>query len=291
MKQSANKGFSNIFQSPERSVIFHLFLVVVLLLSVVPAYSQTALTGKKAEQAVGAITKDYTNWRTAGWSAKVKAEMLPVSVTMKTYMLRDSLTLISLRAPLFGEVARIEIDNCNIKVINKFKKCYHCINLSAYGSVSAEVHSNLQDILTGRVTLIDSGILSKSNYKEAGIYSFGDGNYLITCQLPEEYGSIDYGYAVDKSSRIIEMMAVKGKPRATSAPDGMQSGLEEISAEASAQVNYSGNVADATVSVNIHRHSMTVELTGISLETGISGFARLDLRGYRETGLSEVMKF
>ncbi|MDE5843545.1 MAG: hypothetical protein K2H35_07420 [Muribaculaceae bacterium] len=266
-------------------------MMLMALLFAAPVYSQTELTGKKAEQAVAAITKDYKNWRSAAWSAKVKADMLPVSVTMKTWMLRDSLTLISLRAPLVGEVARIEIDNRNINVINKFKKCYTRINLAAYGSASACVHSNLQDILMGRATIIGSGALSKSNYKDTGIFLFGDEQYLITCELPEEYGAIDYGYAVDRNGRILEMMAVKGKPHTAPAPSGMQSAVEEISAEASARVAYSGNVADAAINVTVNGKAMSVGLEGMKIEMGASGFQRLDLRGYREAGLSDVMKF
>lgn len=265
--------------------------MAAILISAVPMRAQDELKGKKSDQAIKLITKDYKNWRSAGWQAKIKTEMLPVSVTMKTYMLRDSLTLISLRAPLFGEVARIEIDNRNVYVVNKMKKSYAQISLTDYGSEAAIVHSNLQDILMGRVTVIDYGTLSKSTAKNVTIYAYGDDNYLIASALPECYGSVDYGYAVDKEGKIIEFMAVKGKPHTETAPDGMESSVEDISAEASAQVAYSKSSANATLQVKFHGRSMKVSMEGMKLETGVAGFDRINLRGYQQTGLKEVMKF
>lgn len=274
-----------------RKIIGTCLLTLLMMgLGMQPAYGQQELKGKKAKEVAEVISKDYKPWRAAGWTAKVRSDMLPVSVTMQTYMLRDSLTLISLRAPLFGEAARIEIDNNAVYIINKFKKCYSRINLKDYGNEAKKVHSNLQDILMGRVSIFNAGTLSKSNYEAADIYSYGDNMYLITGRLPEEYGSIDYGYAVDKTGRIQEVMAMKGRVETCSSPEGMESGVEEITAEATAKVTYSGKTADAALQVNIHGRSMSVTLQGMQLQTGVAGFARLDLRGYREVSLREVME-
>lgn len=288
MKKNTINSASKIIY---RSILRYVFIVAIMVTCFISASAQQELSGKSAQQAAAAISKDYKNWRAAGWTAKVKTDALPLSVTIKTYMLRDSLTLISVRAPFVGEVARIEIDSRNVYVVNKLKKVYAQINLTDYGRQAAIVHSNLQDIMMGRVTKFDLGTLSKSNYKEFTIMSYGADNYLVTCQLPEEFGSINYGYATDKSGRMIEMMAVKGKPRATQAPDGMQSEVEELSAEASAQVTYNGSTADALIDVSMHGRGMQVALEGMKLEYGINGFDRLDIRSYRNVGLREVLKF
>lgn len=273
--------------------IFRIAVAIALLL---PAFAdisaQELLKGKKETSAVKTISSGYKPWRAAGWSARVRSDILPVSVTMKTYMLRDSLTLISLRAPLMGEVGRIEIDNEAILIVNKMKKRYARFELSSYGELPRAVHSNIQDILIGRVAIIGRGSLSASNCEEADIYSMNGEGYLVACALPKEYGGVCYGYALDESGQIVTMMATKGKPRAAEAPEGMESAEETISLQATADVSRKGSSASAVVTAMMHGKEFSVSLDGINLEWGPSGFDRINLsKGYAECSLKQVLSF
>lgn len=273
--------------------IFRIAVAIALLL---PAFAdisaQELLKGKKETSAVKTISSGYKPWRAAGWSARVRSDILPVSVTMKTYMLRDSLTLISLRAPLMGEVGRIEIDSQTILIVNKMKKRYARIELSSYGELPRTVHSNIQDILIGRVAIIGEGTLSASNCDDADIYSMKGEGYLVACALPKEYSGINYGYAVDEAGQIVTMMATKGKTHAAEAPEGMESAVETLSLQATADVSRKGNSASAVVTALTHGKEISVSLEGINLEWGPSGFDRLNLtRGYTECSVKQALSF
>lgn len=268
--------------------------VVVMISCVIPAevVAQTPLTGKNATAAVKEITSGYTPWNTAGWSGKLQGDMLPVSVTMKVYMRRDSLTLISMRAPLVGEVARIEIDNSAILVVNKMKKQYVKIDLTDYGKHPALIHSSLQDILIGRVSVIGAGTLSDKNVKNTDLYNLPGQGYLISCEMPEEYGAFNYGYGVDTSDRIVSMMAIKGKTSDSSAPSGMDSETTSISFQFAADIAYNKNSATAELAATFRGKDYLFTLKNISLEFGPSGFNRITLsNSYTKCDIREVLRF
>lgn len=265
---------------------------VICMMFCAEAKAQELLTGRRASKAAEAISAGYDDWNTASWTAKVRCDLLPVSVTMRTYMCRDSLTLISLRAPLFGEAARIEIDNDAILVINKMKKCYARIELSSYGELPAKVHSDIQDIFTGRVAILGSGTLSKSNYKEADIYGIGEEGYLVTCALPEEFGGANYGYGVDSESRIVMMMATKGKVYGASAPEGMRSETEEISMQLAADVKWTGLKADSDITALVRGKNFEASLEGMKIEWDTTGFKRIEIgKGYTQKDIRDVIRF
>lgn len=270
-----------------------LFCVGLISVIAIPAgmNAQTPLKGTSLTSAVTEITSDYKPWRSAGWSAQVQSDMLPVSITMKVYMRRDSLTLISLRAPLIGEVARVEIDNSALLVINKRKKRYAKIDLTNYGNHPALIHASLQDILVGRVSVIGDGTLSSSNCKKTDIYSLAGQGYVIACRMPEQYGAFNYGYGVDDAGRMVSMQAVKGKTQESSAPQGMSSATTEINFQLAADITYK-NQATADVTAIYAGKQYSVALKNISLEYGTSGFDRFKIPdSYSECDLREAIRF
>ncbi len=268
-----------------------LMLGLVLALSgVTIGYAQEILPEKQAQSVASEIASNYKQWRAAGWTGKLKSEMLPMSVTVKTYMLRDSLTLISLRAPLIGEVGRVEIDSRSLTIINRLKKCYARIDFSQYGDLAEMLNSNLQDIMVGRVTIIGDGTLSKSNCKDASIYKIDDDRFLISAQLP--YADVNYGYASDKTGRILEMMATQGKPYAADSPRGMESEAEEIDANFGVSVKYGNKDADAAISVMLKGRNYNASLEDVAVEWGVAGFDRVNLsKGYTRGSLKDIMRF
>lgn len=272
--------------------IKYIFLAVFIMGGANDAVAQTPLKGKELRAAITDITAGYTPWRAAGWQAKVKSDMLPVSITMKVYMVKDSITLISLRAPLMGEVARVEIDNSSIVAVNKMKKKYAKINLSDYGKYPRLIHSDIQNILIGRVAIIGSGALSDKNASKADIFSVNGEGYVISSQLPAEFGGVGYGYAVDTAARIVSFMATKGKTTDAASPSGMDSTIENISFEAAAEMSYRGDTADAVLNAIFKGHNVNLSLEGIRLEKGAAGFERLNLaKGYSPGTIKELLSF
>lgn len=265
------------------------FVASILIFPAVVS-AQTPLEGKALKSAVTNITAGYTPWKSAGWSGKLQGEMLPVSVTMKTYMRRDSLTLISLRAPLIGEVARIEIDNKNLLIVNKYKKRYSKIDLTAYGDIPSKVHSSIQDILIGRVAVIGNGVLSDSNSKDVDIIRMPGEGYVISC-TPKEV-QISYGYGVDESARIVSLMAVRGKPYSSQKTDNMQSESSNIALQILAEISYAGDKPTAALTGIFKNRQYDFTLKNIDLEFNTSGFSRLDnLNSYTQSDLKETLSF
>ena len=70
------------------------------------------------------IIDSYMPWQSAEFSGKLKTDKLPVSPNVKIYMVRDSLLQISVRAPLLGEVGRLNLTHDEVLVVNKMKKIY-----------------------------------------------------------------------------------------------------------------------------------------------------------------------
>lgn len=269
-------------------------VILMLLICCAPAaFSQELLSGKKAQQAAAAISKDYKNWKSAGWNAKLKSDKLPVSVSVKSYFLCDSLTMISFRVPLFGEVARVEIDNKNLYVINKSNKKYYRVDLTNYGKFTRRIHSNIQDILIGRVTLVGEGTLSKTNYKSAEIFTLGESTgWLVAARLPEELVGVGYGYGLDAATRIVSLMVTMGKPYASEAPDGMESESMTISTQFTADIVYNKNNANANLTALFRGKNISAKLEDIQLEFGVKGFDRINLsKGYTSASLRDIMKF
>ncbi|MDE6272669.1 MAG: DUF4292 domain-containing protein [Muribaculaceae bacterium] len=276
-----NRGIQRVFLT-----------IIALLLISFPSGAQELLSGKKASSVAGSIASNYKNWTTAGWSAKVKSDMLPVSVTAKTFMRRDSLTLISLRAPLVGEVARIEIDRNAITVVNKMKKRYAQMNIAAYGELATTLHSNIQDILIGRVTIIGEGTLSKSNCKDVDLYQVDDNTFLISATLNVGETSVNYGYAADLQGRILEMMATQGKPHTTSTSKSAEDDLLGVSKNMGVAVVYDKNKADADINISLGQRNYGAFFEGVEIEWNTKGFDRLNLRNYTRTNsISELLRF
>ncbi len=270
------------------------YLITCLLLSlaVLSSSAQDLLSGKKATSVASEIASNYKTWTTAGWSGKVKSAMLPVTVTAKTFMQRDSLTLISLRAPLIGEVARVEIDRSAITVVNKMKKRYVRLPIAAYGDLATTLHSNIQDILIGRVTLIGEGTLSKSNCKDLDVYKVDEDIYLLSTTLNLGETSVNYGYAVDKLGRILEMMATQGKVLTGDSGESSGSDLISVSKSLTVGVEYDKKSADAAVSVTLGQKNYEILLEGVEIEWNIKGFDRLNLKNYTPTNsITELLRF
>ncbi len=253
--------------------------------------AQQLVTGKQAQSAVESMTASYMPWRSVSWSGKLKSGMLPVSVTVKTYMLRDSLTLISLRAPLIGEVARVEIDNRTILFANKMNKKYLRYDIGSFGSRGKMLHSNLQDILIGRAVIVGQGVLNKKDFKQADIYSLGEDGWLVAARLPDEAGGANYGYAIDAAGQMLELMIKSGKTGSAEAPDGMSSITENITFEASAVVKYQNSEASADIQAVVFHKEYEASLQNVKTEWGTSGFGRLDISKYTSGTLRDLLKF
>ncbi|MDE5551838.1 MAG: DUF4292 domain-containing protein, partial [Muribaculaceae bacterium] len=107
------------------SLLFFLLLPFVMWSAGAGNPVDEELSKKEVKGLVENITADYKEWNKAALNCKLKADMLPIAVSMRITMERDKSLFVSLRVPLFGEVARVEMTPGNVLVINKKNKTYH----------------------------------------------------------------------------------------------------------------------------------------------------------------------
>lgn len=132
---------------------------------------------------VDSLTQDYYSWDKLSMSGKLSSPLLPVTASVKVYMEKEKLILISLSVFLKGEVARIEIDEKEALLINKLNNTYTAIGMDMIEQVCPGGLRALQNLLLGRVTLMGQGELSQRNSKFVEMYENIEGNIVL---LPDQ---------------------------------------------------------------------------------------------------------
>lgn len=99
--------------------------------------------------AVDSITASYdSEWRELSMQGKLSFDGLPIRPGVKVYMERGKSIILSARAPILGEVARVEISPDSVTCINKHTRTYCSYPLD---SIAPDLISDVQDILLGQV--------------------------------------------------------------------------------------------------------------------------------------------
>lgn len=254
------------------------------------------LSKKQRRQAAGEIAEGYTPWLKAGLDAKVKTDLLPVSVTLKASMECGENLRISVRAPFVGEAMRIEMDRQQLLIVNKMKKTYARIDVSE----RPEILEYAQSILLGRVVIVGRGELTQKNCDSAEFVSFlnaeGERTGLaIVPEMPDS--SVKYAYSLDNEDRITaivisvlkaQLFALMGNTDGAAAASGEEYlNLVEIS------VTYDRNGdADADINVDLGKRNFAATLECGAPVYGARPIDPIEIgKKYREVGLGEVLKF
>lgn len=265
--------------------LFRIFLMIIALhCACGVANGQELLGDKERDNAVKEIISDYKNWNAAAWQAGVKTSILPITPTMKVYMKKGELTLISLRVPLLGEVGRIEIDNENVLVINKMKKRYWEKSIAEVDSIIPDAQQTLQALLLGRVAVFGYGELSKKNGSYTQIYSLGSEGWLILPELPDNMEGGAYGYAVNSDGEITDVILA-------STDDDSTSKLKDLSVSVNVTYGKNGD-ADASLSMKYGTTNIEATIDADTIEWGAKGFDRFQLTSaYKKSSFKECLKF
>ena len=256
------------------------------------AQNETPLDRKEARKVVGQLTADYKNWNKAAWSGKLRAAILPVSVTMKTYMERGKLTLISLRAPFVGEAARIEVDKDSAIIVNKLSKKYAVVKFDRFGALAPDIHSALQAFLLGRAVVMPEGELSKSNADLTDVFPLEQGGWMVVPKVPDGFNNGVYGYTFNTAAQLVTIAAAIGhyEPAMVSTPDGMRDeDVFETEYTAQAMISYGGSGGEARVAVDLGSKKIEATIEAGEIEWGAKGFERISLAGLRQVGVRQVI--
>lgn len=158
------------------------------------------------------IIDSYMPWQSAEFSGKLKTDKLPLSPTVKIYMVRDSLLQISVRAPLLGEVGRLNLTRDEVLVVNKMKKIYCREPAEKLFDIYLSFLPDIQSVLLARIVILGSGELGMENSTAVEVDDDGEGNWLVVPQTEPGAIPFNYGYLVGAGSRTKALVAtVPGK--------------------------------------------------------------------------------
>ncbi|MDE6144531.1 MAG: DUF4292 domain-containing protein, partial [Muribaculaceae bacterium] len=138
----------------------HILMLVSLLASFVSAFAQTPLDDERKEAVVDSITRGEIEWESLTLAGKFRMNGLPVSPSVRIYMKRDSVILMSLRAPFVGEVGRAEIADSMILVVNKMNKTYVEEPIEKALAYYPGGISDIQNLLLGQAFIPGHGVIS-----------------------------------------------------------------------------------------------------------------------------------
>jgi len=211
---------------------------IYLMLLICIAATILTLPSMATDKCTEQILKSYPQWTETEMSGKLKMEGLPLGInpSLKAYMLKDSLIIISVRAPLMGEVARVEIDSNRALLVNKYNNRYTIVEMSRVSSLSGLNVGNIQDLLMGRIFYAGADTstpdmfdtVQKDNMtailprKQAKSYSYGfvmDGLNRLICSMfcmNSDVLQMDYSYPSDDAyTALLQLTSGKNKYEAT----------------------------------------------------------------------------
>lgn len=144
-----------------RKILYALCLIIGLAsVAAIKAKAQTLpIDASQTQAIVDSIAGQYTEWNKLSISGKLSSPMLPMSASVKIYMEKDAQTIISLSAPFVGEVARIEVDDKEVLIVNKYHKKYIRYTIEEFNQLYPGGQDELQNILLGRISLLGNGAL------------------------------------------------------------------------------------------------------------------------------------
>lgn len=185
----------------ERHAFPRLLIMLLTVLAIaLPAGAQNPLEGKSRDDALLKVMRSYTPWKSVELNGKLQSDRIPLGIkpSVKVYMKRGEAVMISIRATLMGEVARLEAWGDTVMIVNKPKRTYCKAPLRQLFSGGIFSIADLQSVLLGRVAVLGQGELSVGNATLADIYSDGESGFMLTpsseARIPKgiEYGFLTY---------------------------------------------------------------------------------------------------
>lgn len=286
-----------------KRLVLLMMVVITIMTGTFSANAQEVLSKKEGGKVLENITKTYPDWQTASWQGSLKSDMLPLSIKMRVYMEKDQLTLISLRVPLMGEVARVEIDNDSLLVVNKMKRVYCSKSIGNVLTEMPGLAESLQSLLLGRVTVIGEGEISKKMADSVTVITAGQDAWRIIPEIPEDFKGVNYEYLVMSDGMKMKNFMVATYEEEQEAADvenaktpGKKDGKKDNeSLSLSVDLEYpnplNGDVT-AYLSLAGSKMNMSVTFETEPISYNVKKTERINLpKGYRRVSMRDCMKF
>lgn len=163
-----------------------------------PENASRLMTVEEIAEATDTIIANYdAEWTDLSMQGKLSFEGLPMPVSVKLYMKRGESVILSARAPIFGEVARVEICQDSIVLINKHTRTYNVQPLSGLNVDSKAYLRDLQDILLGQVAFPGNGHITPEIAAQSQWIALLDDDALIYPSSTLQVEGTEYGFVMD----------------------------------------------------------------------------------------------
>ena len=164
-----------------------------------------ALSAKQGDKWLKALAGTYTSWERMSLDGSLSIKELPLDPSVKIYMERGKLLILSLRVPLLGEVGRAEIAADTALVVNRRGKCYTKIPTASLLNRVGVSLSDFQDLLLGRVFLAGSAPLAKDNVDLFQVSEAAGGNFIVTPRKQRD--DAEYGFTLYPDGKMLLAVA------------------------------------------------------------------------------------
>lgn len=156
------------------------------------------MTVEEIAVATDTIIANYdSDWNALSMQGKLSFDGLPMSVSVKLYMKRGESIILSARAPIFGEVARVEICQDSIILINKHSRTYNVQSFAGLNVDSKAYLCDLQDILLGQVAFPGHGRLTPEMAFQSQWITLPTDDALIYPSSELQVDGTEYGFVMD----------------------------------------------------------------------------------------------
>lgn len=163
------------------------------------------LSEKQSAKWLGALAKSYPAWEKMQISGSLSIRQLPLNPSVRIYMERGSLVILSLRVPLLGEVGRAEIAPDSTLVVNRRDKSFTKLSTARLLSRIGVDISDFQDLLLGRVFLAGGGSLSAGNADLFTVSEAAGGNYIVAPRKQRD--DAEYGFTIYPDGKMLMAVA------------------------------------------------------------------------------------
>ncbi|MDE5794729.1 MAG: DUF4292 domain-containing protein, partial [Muribaculaceae bacterium] len=156
------------------------------------------LTLEEIAVATDTIVANYdSDWKELSMQGKLNFDGLPMSVSVKIYMKRGESIILSARAPFVGEVARVEVCQDSVILINKHSRTY---NVQSFVDLEVDKKAyltDLQDILLGQVAFPGHGRLTPELASLSQWIALPTEETLIYPSGNLQVAGTEYGFVMD----------------------------------------------------------------------------------------------
>lgn len=147
-----------------------------------------------SESFATAVARTYAPWSSMTLKGKVRLEGVPVPLNVKIYMEHARSLILSLSAPLLGEMGRVEMTADSVLFVNKRAKTWCREPIApALGRFGASL-ADIQDLLLGRVFMLGYGTLSPQNASQIEVSEGASDTRILTPRL--QHPDAQYGFTL-----------------------------------------------------------------------------------------------